>query len=79
MNTAKRAALVLVTAGTVAGTAAGTAAAAADAGAQAVASPGVASGNIVQIPVNLPVTVVGNSVNVVGLLNPTWGNVGVVG
>ncbi|MBW1597546.1 chaplin [Streptomyces sp. JJ38] len=39
----------------------------------AVQSPGVASGNVVQVPVHVPVNVCGNSVNVVGLLNPTFG------
>ncbi|MFF5335810.1 chaplin [Streptomyces sp. NPDC013181] len=48
----------------------------ADAGASGAAtnSPGVLSGNSVQIPVNVPVNVCGNSVDVVGLLNPTFGN-----
>ncbi|MER7726046.1 chaplin [Streptomyces sp. NPDC096323] len=48
----------------------------ADAGAAGGASnsPGVLSGNSVQIPVEIPVNVCGNSVNVVGLLNPAAGN-----
>ncbi|MFJ8163063.1 chaplin [Streptomyces sp. NPDC096136] len=48
----------------------------ADAGAagQAVGSPGVLSGNLVQVPVHIPVNVCGNTVNVVGLLNPAFGN-----
>ncbi|MEU3841221.1 chaplin [Streptomyces sp. NPDC028635] len=37
-------------------------------------SPGVASGNGIQLPVAVPVNVCGNSVNVVGLLNPAFGN-----
>ncbi|MEV7792218.1 chaplin [Streptomyces sp. NPDC087512] len=37
-------------------------------------SPGIASGNLVQAPVHVPVNAVGNSVNVVGLLNPAFGN-----
>ncbi|WP_329342284.1 chaplin [Streptomyces sp. NBC_01352] len=37
-------------------------------------SPGVLSGNSVQAPVNAPVNVCGNTVNVVGLLNPAMGN-----
>ncbi|MEY6569750.1 chaplin, partial [Streptomyces sp. PGLac3x] len=37
-------------------------------------SPGVASGNVVQAPVDVPLNVCGNSVNVVGLLNPAFGN-----
>ncbi|MEU5158129.1 chaplin [Streptomyces sp. NPDC020875] len=37
-------------------------------------SPGVGSGNSVQVPVNVPVNACGNSVDVVGLLNPAFGN-----
>ncbi|MGW7382411.1 chaplin family protein [Streptomyces sp. NPDC054794] len=48
----------------------------ADSGADgsAVGSPGVVSGNTVQLPVHVPVNVCGNTVNVVGLLNPAAGN-----
>ncbi|MER5794165.1 chaplin [Streptomyces sp. NPDC001980] len=48
----------------------------ADAGADGTAagSPGVVSGNGIQLPVDLPVNVCGNTVNVVGLLNPAAGN-----
>ncbi|MFF2190011.1 chaplin [Streptomyces sp. NPDC058155] len=48
----------------------------ADAGAEgaAVGSPGFLSGNVVQIPVHVPVNACGNSINVIGLLNPTFGN-----
>lgn len=48
----------------------------ADSGAQgsAAGSPGLLSGNTVQIPVHVPVNVCGNTVNVVGLLNPAVGN-----
>jgi hypothetical protein len=48
----------------------------ADSGAigSASGSPGVLSGNTVQAPVNVPVNVCGNTVNVVGLLNPAMGN-----
>ncbi|MEU1019494.1 MULTISPECIES: chaplin ChpH [unclassified Streptomyces] len=55
---------------------AGAGIAAADAGAQgaAVNSPGVLSGNVLQVPVHVPVNVCGNTVNVIGLLNPTFGN-----
>ncbi|MDK1473005.1 chaplin [Streptomyces sp. 549] len=41
----------------------------------AVGSPGVLSGNVVQVPIHIPVNICGNSVNVVGLLNPAIGNV----
>ncbi|GAA2232368.1 chaplin ChpH [Streptomyces amakusaensis] len=55
---------------------AGAGVAMADAGAQgaAVGSPGVISGNAVQVPVHIPVNVCGNTIDVVGLLNPAFGN-----
>ncbi|MGW1023316.1 chaplin ChpH [Streptomyces sp. NPDC002577] len=55
---------------------AGAGIAAADAGAQgaAVHSPGVLSGNVIQAPIHVPVNVCGNTVNVIGLLNPAFGN-----
>jgi len=55
---------------------AGAGLAVADAGAQgaAVHSPGVVSGNVVQVPVHVPVNVCGNTVSVIGLLNPAFGN-----
>ncbi|MEU6238720.1 chaplin [Kitasatospora sp. NPDC047058] len=40
----------------------------------AAGSPGVVSGNQVQIPVHIPVNVCGNTVSVIGLLNPAFGN-----
>ncbi|WP_427917870.1 chaplin [Streptomyces sp. cg40] len=40
----------------------------------AAGSPGVVSGNTIQLPVHVPVNVCGNTVNVVGLLNPAAGN-----
>ncbi|MET7725521.1 chaplin [Streptomyces mirabilis] len=42
--------------------------------ASAMDSPGVASGNSVQVPVHVPVNACGNTVNVIGALNPTFGN-----
>lgn len=50
--------------------------AAADSGANGIAehSPGVLSGNVVQVPVHVPVNVCGNTINVIGLLNPAFGN-----
>ncbi|WP_121746290.1 chaplin ChpE [Streptomyces sp. E2N166] len=44
---------------------------------EAIGSPGVASGNVVQAPIHIPVNAVGNSVNVIGVLNPAFGNLGV--
>nr|WP_031149183.1 chaplin [Streptomyces erythrochromogenes] len=46
----------------------------ADAGGRAERSPGLLSGNLVQLPVNVPVNLCGNTVNVVGVLNPAAGN-----
>ncbi|MFB7503129.1 chaplin [Streptomyces broussonetiae] len=48
----------------------------ADAGAEgaAVDSPGVLSGNLLQVPVNVPVDVCGNTVDAIALLNPAFGN-----
>ncbi|MFJ3234316.1 chaplin [Streptomyces sp. NPDC086787] len=40
-------------------------------------SPGVLSGDTVQLPVDIPVNVSGNSVNVVGVGNPATGNTSV--
>ncbi|MER7841303.1 chaplin [Streptomyces sp. NPDC096040] len=63
----------------------GTAAAYADGGTgasasgTAVGSPGVLSGNVVQIPIYIPINVCGNTVNVLALLNPAAGNVCVNG
>ncbi|WP_327357285.1 chaplin [Streptomyces sp. NBC_01304] len=37
-------------------------------------SPGVASGNTIQLPVDVPINLCGNTVNVIGLLNPAAGN-----
>ncbi|MER5957728.1 chaplin [Streptomyces sp. NPDC001939] len=48
----------------------------ADAGAQgdAVRSPGVVSGDAVQAPVHVPVNLCGDTVDVIALLNPAFGN-----
>ncbi|MBM4791392.1 chaplin [Streptomyces sioyaensis] len=41
----------------------------------AAGSPGILSGNNIQVPINIPINVCGNSVNAPGLLNPAFGNV----
>ncbi|GAA2893287.1 chaplin [Streptomyces mexicanus] len=48
----------------------------ADAGSQAAAvgSPGAISGNVIQVPVHVPVNVCGNTVDIIALLNPAFGN-----
>ncbi|CAM5650968.1 MULTISPECIES: chaplin [Streptomyces] len=45
-----------------------------DAHGSAAGSPGLVSGNGIQLPVHVPVNVCGNTVDVVGLLNPAAGN-----
>ncbi|WP_336323406.1 chaplin [Streptomyces lavendofoliae] len=47
----------------------------ADASAAAIGSPGVLSGNVVQVPVHVPINVCGNTINIIALLNPAFGNV----
>ncbi|MBZ6251271.1 DUF320 domain-containing protein [Streptomyces olivaceus] len=44
------------------------------AGGHATDSPGVASGNHVEVPIHVPVNVCGNSIDVIGALNPAFGN-----
>ncbi len=53
---------------------AGAAAASSTAEGVAAGSPGVLSGNLIQVPVHVPVNLCGNSVNVIGALNPAFGN-----
>ncbi|MEV6841799.1 chaplin [Streptomyces sp. NPDC051133] len=50
--------------------------AAADSGAQgsSTGSPGVLSGNTIQIPLHVPVNVCGDSIDIIGLLNPSAAN-----
>lgn len=78
MKNAKKAALVLAAAGLAAGAASGSAFAndgdGASAQGAAVNSPGVASGNVGQVPVDVPVNVAGNTGTLIGGLNPAFGN-----
>ncbi len=68
----KSAALALASGALLVG---GASAASADAGAQGLAaySPGVGSGNLIQIPIHIPINACVNSVSVIGLLNPAFG------
>ncbi|MEU6482286.1 chaplin ChpE [Streptomyces sp. NPDC047017] len=78
MKNLKKAAAVTMVAGGLVAAGAGMASAhdgAAAAGA-AKDSPGVVSGNVIQAPIHIPVNAVGNSVNVIGVLNPAFGNLG---
>ncbi|MEV5488806.1 chaplin [Streptomyces bobili] len=74
MSRIAKAAAVAVGAGAMMVSGAGLAMA--DSGAQgaAVGSPGVLSGNLVQVPVHVPVNLCGNTVSIIGLLNPAFGN-----
>ncbi|MFD3946099.1 chaplin [Streptomyces sp. NPDC058579] len=75
MNNLKKAAALTLVAGGIVAAGAGVASAhGADAHGKALESPGVGSGNLVQVPVHIPVNATGNTVNVIGLLNPAFGN-----
>lgn len=73
MNVKKFAALTGVTSALVV---VGAGAAMADTAAHGVTenSPGVLSGNSIQVPVSVPVNVCGNSITVIGLLDSAFGN-----
>ncbi|GHH74504.1 hypothetical protein GCM10018781_41250 [Kitasatospora indigofera] len=73
-NVAKKGLLTAVATGSVLASTAGYAYASAEAHGGAVNSPGVGSGNTVQVPVDVPVNACGNTVDVIGLLNPAYGN-----
>ncbi|MGW3076748.1 MULTISPECIES: chaplin [unclassified Kitasatospora] len=72
-NIKKAAALSLAASGLVVGAAGG---AFASAGAEGVAagSPGVLSGNQIQVPIHLPINLCGNTIDIIALLNPAFGN-----
>ncbi|MFF0391799.1 chaplin [Kitasatospora sp. NPDC004615] len=53
---------------------AGSALASSEAEGVAAGSPGVVSGNQVQVPIHIPVNLCGNSIDIIGLLNPAFGN-----
>ncbi|OKK15617.1 hypothetical protein AMK16_27300 [Streptomyces sp. CB00455] len=69
-----KAVAVTAAAGAVLAGGAGMAAADATAEGAAVGSPGVLSGNVLQVPIHIPVNICGNTINAVGLLNPAFGN-----
>ncbi|MBD0693011.1 chaplin [Streptomyces sp. CBMA123] len=75
MKVKKIAAVAAATGGLVLA-AAGVASAHGGAGAEGVAasSPGVVAGNQIQVPVHVPVNLCGNTVSVIGVLNPAFGN-----
>ncbi|MCX4509901.1 MULTISPECIES: chaplin [Streptomyces] len=78
-NLKKAVAVSMVAGGLVAAGAGMASATSAHAGGYAEHSPGVGSGNLIQVPVHVPVNAVGNTVNVIGALNPAFGNAGING
>ncbi|MFJ8657855.1 chaplin [Streptomyces sp. NPDC093795] len=74
MSRIAKAAAVLAGTGAVALSGAGMAVADTGAEAVAAASPGIVSGNVVQVPVHVPINLCGNTVTVIGLINPAFGN-----
>ncbi len=74
MSRIAKAATVALGTGAVVLSGAGMASAHSGAEGAAVHSPGVVSGNVVQVPVHVPVNVCGNTISVIGLLNPAFGN-----
>ncbi|MFI9201030.1 chaplin [Streptomyces sp. NPDC053048] len=81
MNSAKKAALALAAAGVALGASVVPAMAHDDDGfggalasGAAKGSPGFISGNVIQVPIAIPINICGNSIDIVGLLNPTFGN-----
>jgi hypothetical protein len=74
VNRISKAAILTAAAGAAVVGSAGGALADANAGAAAVGSPGVLSGNVIQVPVHVPVNLCGNTVNIIALLNPAIGN-----
>ncbi|MGW2252548.1 chaplin [Kitasatospora sp. NPDC001660] len=73
-NVAKKGILTAVATGSVLASTAGYAYAGAEAQGGAAGSPGVASGNSVQVPIEVPINACGNTVDVIGALNPSFGN-----
>ncbi|MFC5722431.1 chaplin [Streptomyces gamaensis] len=84
MNRAKKAALVLAATGLAVSASVGVASAhdedhgrrhgGADAEGVAKGSPGILTGDVIQIPIELPINLCGNTIDIIGLLNPTFGN-----
>ncbi|MFE7135118.1 chaplin [Streptomyces sp. NPDC057638] len=74
MSRIAKAAAVVASSGALLAGGAGLAVADAGAHGAAVGSPGVISGNAIQVPVNIPVQVCGNTINIIALLNPAFGN-----
>lgn len=74
MSRIAKALMVSAAAGVAVAGTAGMASASAGAAGAAIGSPGVISGNVIQVPVHIPVNLCGNTIDVIGLLNPAFGN-----
>ncbi|RXS69588.1 chaplin [Streptomyces sp. TM32] len=76
MKFVSKAAVLSAAAGIAVVGGAGVASAYSGAGAAGVAqnSPGVVSGNLIQVPIDLPLNICGNTVDAGALLNPAFGN-----
>ncbi|WP_316523399.1 chaplin [Kitasatospora brasiliensis] len=72
-NMKKAVVLSTAVAGLVLG-AVGSAAANSTAEGVAAGSPGVVSGNQIQIPLDIPINLCGNTIDIIGALNPAFGN-----
>jgi hypothetical protein len=75
MSRIAKAAAVAAGAGAVVLTGTGLALADSGANGATVDSPGIVAGNNIQAPIHIPANVCNNTINVIGALNPTSGNV----
>ncbi|WP_331770392.1 chaplin [Embleya sp. NBC_00888] len=75
MNSFKKATVLAAGTAALVMAGAGGASATAEADGAAVNSPGVLSGNNLQVPIHIPINICGNTVNGLAALNPTFGNV----
>jgi ABC-type glycerol-3-phosphate transport system substrate-binding protein len=55
-------------------TGAGSAVANSTATGAAANSPGFLSGNVIEVPIHIPLNICGNTIDVIALLNPAYGN-----
>ncbi|OPC79700.1 hypothetical protein B4N89_00950 [Embleya scabrispora] len=75
MSTFKKVSVLMAGSAAVVLAGAGAAHAEAESNGAAVDSPGVISGNNIQVPIHIPVNLCGNTIDVIAVLNPAFGNV----
>ncbi len=75
MHKVKKVAVIATAASGLVIAGAGMASANAGASGGAAGSPGVVSGNVIQVPIHVPINICGNTIDVIGVLNPAFGNV----